>query len=185
MTAVMATSHTQLQDIHRDLIRKEPEITHIVEKVISSLGGTMAGRDHAVKSVSSMENKIYRLYGDTDLSADAYCLSDLIRYTCLVREEDIPEVLEEFLNKMEKADFLILKVEDYFQHPKQGTHYKGLHVDLLAPNGLRVEIQVHTLQSYQAKMKAHWYYQIVRMKDCSKRKRKKAMRQQRLVFDSV
>lgn len=179
------TSHTQWQNFYQYLTEQEPEITRSVEKVIFSVGGSMAERNHVLKSLSSIENKLFRLYGNAEWSPLIYQLSDLIRYTCIVSEEAIPEILDVFLNGMKQEGFTILKIEDYFRHPKAGTHYKGLHVDLMAPCGVRVEIQVHTPASYQAKRKAHFYYQMVRTGQCSKRKRKKALRQQRLVFDLV
>lgn len=188
MTGIVnACSYAELQCIYNDLIKKEPEITGLLQTIVEEVGGELIGLDKSIKSLDSIENKVHRLYegGHYNVQNIKDSISDLIRYTYIVSEEDMPDIVNEFIEQLKYHDFLVLKIDNKFEKPKRNTHYKGLHLDCISPNGERIEIQIHTNKSYQIKTEMHKYYQLSRDNRCTKKQKRKALKIQRLAFDLI
>ena len=88
---------------------------------------------------------------------DHYTFSDMtdwIRGTLIAKDETLARHALSYIEKNWKiAD----KPIDYFKHPNKG--YRGLHVIVDLPNGLRGEIQIHTPESLSYKLETMKEYE--------------------------
>jgi hypothetical protein len=134
----------------------EPVITNLMEGITSSIGGKFAELDgksslvNRLKSTDSLARKI-----DADAEKDhggdrekaAANLSDSIRYTVNVDENDYTEGVERTIDTLERTGFKVESVKNFWQ---AGDPYDGTNIKV-SRDGVKVELQVHTPSSHRIK----------------------------------
>jgi hypothetical protein len=127
----------------------EPKITELVSTIQKNSGGEFVQLDHRVKSTDSLARKIdgdaVRQYeGDRSRAADA--VSDAVRYTLKVGDENYAESLSSTTKALEASGFT-LRVKNFWQ---SGDPYDGVNIKA-KKDGVEVEIQLHTRSSFAHK----------------------------------
>lgn len=181
-------AQSEIAEVYYDYIAHEPEITERIQKSVNQIGGSLIDLDSVVKSPESIMNKLLRKHTGKGDPLDTFCqLTDIIRYTVIIPAEDMAAKTIKLLQFLELEGFKIIEIENWFGYPKAGTHYKGLHIGLQTSDGKRVELQIHSNESYMAKTHAHARYDVLKDRSgiYSKSQKKRARKAQRRLFDMV
>lgn len=118
--------------------------------------------DPGIKSVSSFADRLYRNYKEKgNLNPNA--VKDMIRGVYVFDENSkLPENIASLLNDMQSQGYEIKKLD-----AKNGSLYKGIHLNL-SKDGVNVEIQLHTPDSWKLKLQGDVFYDKYRSVDTSK-----------------
>ena len=120
----------------------------------------LAGLAHRVKGRTSLARKIESDAQEKQLSlrAAAWGISDVLRYTILCPATSYSEEVPAILAELTSRGYEVIKLRNAWG----GRFYQGVNVQLMSPAGVRVELQLHTPQSYAIKQKSHAVYEIRR-----------------------
>ena len=166
-----------LEKEYEDIIKAEPDITLDVYESLQK-ENYLVDENHKLKTFDSIRRKI--LMGNRFKSC--YELNDVIRYTMISKdeniEEDVQKVLQNFISKEHKVVFVKVKWED-------DGGYKGINVKMQNKDGHKWEFQIHTEESFEAKRKAHVFYEKSRNPAVSNSEKEEAIRMQEEAFNSV
>ena len=137
-------------------------------------GSYLEGLENRFKSADSLSGKIL---ADADanlesLDTAAGAISDVLRYTLVVDEKSYADRVPKALHQLEASGFTVIK----FRNAWGGKFYQGINAQLMSPEGVRVELQFHTAQSYAIKQVSHEVYEIRRNPKASEDERAEATR---------
>lgn len=123
-------------------------------------GAYLEGLENRFKRADSLAGKILADAEAQHLSLDvaAGAIGDVLRYTLVVDENAYASMVPKALAKLEASGFTVLK----FRNAWGGQFYQGINAQLMSPEGVRVELQFHTAQSYAIKQASHEVYEIRR-----------------------
>jgi hypothetical protein len=166
----------QAERIRRDAEAVEPVVTSLMEGIAKSIDADFAelnGKSSLVnrlKSTDSLARKIDQDAekdhgGDREKAANA--LSDAVRYTLNVDENNYTDGVEKTVKAVEETGWKVESVKNFWQ---AGDPYDGTNIKL-SKNGVKVELQLHTPTSHKIKeVDLHDTYEKYRVeKDNSKR----------------
>lgn len=127
----------------------EPKITELMKTIQENAGGEFVQLDQRVKSTDSLARKIdgdavAEFDGDRSRAADA--VSDAVRYTLKVGDENYAQSLDSTIKALEASGFT-LRVKNFWQ---SGDPYDGVNIKA-KKDGIEVEIQLHTPSSFSHK----------------------------------
>jgi hypothetical protein len=127
----------------------EPKITELVSTIQRNSGGEFVQLDQRVKSTDSLARKIdgdavTQYEGDREIAARN--ISDAVRYTLKVGDENYAESLSSITKALEASGFT-LRVKNFWQ---SGDPYDGVNIKA-KKDGVEVEIQLHTRSSFAHK----------------------------------
>ncbi|MFV1959759.1 MAG: hypothetical protein ACC662_10150 [Planctomycetota bacterium] len=141
----------------------EPPVTATLQVLAAEVGGRLAGLEHRLKTIPSIEGKIVReIAAHPDESPGTVELQDTLRYTLLVEDEPPghhDEAIRTVLRQLERAGFAVEGVKNYWP---RGDSYSGTNTVLRAGDGFPWELQFHTAASYAAKRSTHTDYETMR-----------------------
>ncbi len=148
--------------VHKKAILAEPTVSAMM-KSLETDGVTLEGFSHRFKSVDSIGRKVTNLLkGSTDqmeITMYAAKVNDNLRYTLLLDETKYTDQMYTRLHKLLDEGYEIIGMNNSWGNKA----YQGLNVSMLAPEGVRVEVQFHTPESFYAKETlSHSYYEIKR-----------------------
>lgn len=141
--------------------RVEPGITRALKQVASENGGKMVGLRHRVKSERSLRRKIRREMDVWDTSAEvaAAKIRDVVRFTMRLPDKTLTAQAQDALARLGNDGYGTSRVKNYWV---EGNSYKGVNVDMRAPDAHPFELQFHTPESFKLKMGSHKDYEIAR-----------------------
>ena len=127
----------------------EPKVTELMKVIQENAGGEFVQLEQRVKSTDSLARKIdgdavTEFDGDRTRAADA--VSDAVRYTLKVGDENYAQSLDSTIKALEAAGFT-LRVKNFWQ---SGDPYDGVNIKA-KKDGIEVEIQLHTPSSFAHK----------------------------------
>jgi ribosomal protein S18 acetylase RimI-like enzyme len=127
----------------------EPVVTKLMVDLQKISGGEFVQLDHRIKSTNSLARKIdseavAEFDGDRSRAADA--VSDAVRYTLKVGDENYTDALTNTVAALESSGFK-LRVKNFWQ---SGDPYDGVNIKA-KKDGVEVEIQLHTPSSFSHK----------------------------------
>lgn len=160
LTAIMVMTMTVLaQSMIAEAQAAEPDITRDV-RALAQNGSYLAGLSHRIKEEDSLMQKILAdaIKESVDLGRAADGISDVLRYTLVIKDEDYSRQVPEALEKLTNSGYKVVK----FHNAWGGKFYQGINVQLLSPSGIKTELQFHTPNSYAIKQASHEVYEIRR-----------------------
>ena len=160
LTAIMVMTMTVLaQSMIAEAQAAEPDITRDV-RALAQNGSYLAGLSHRIKEEDSIMQKILAdaIKESVDLGRAADGISDVLRYTLVIKDEDYSRQVPEALEKLTNSGYKVVK----FHNAWGGKFYQGINVQLLSPSGIKTELQFHTPNSYTIKQASHEVYEIRR-----------------------
>jgi len=160
LTAIMVMTMTVLaQSMIAEAQAAEPDITRDV-RALAQNGSYLAGLSHRIKEEDSLMQKILAdaIKESVDLGRAADGISDVLRYTLVIKDEDYSRQVPEALEKLTNSGYKVVK----FHNAWGGRFYQGINVQLLSPSGIKTELQFHTPNSYAIKQASHEVYEIRR-----------------------
>lgn len=144
-------------------------------------GAYLEGLENRFKRADSLSGKILADAEGNHESLDkaAGAISDVLRYTLVVDEKSYAAQVPRALHQLEESGFTVLK----FRNAWGGKFYQGINAQLMSPEGVRVELQFHTAQSYAIKQVSHEVYEIRRSPQATDEERAEAVRMS-IVYNS-
>jgi hypothetical protein len=135
--------------IREKALAVEPKITELMKTIQENAGGEFVQLNQRVKSTDSLASKIDReavseYDGDRSRAADE--LSDAVRYTLKVGDDNYAQALESTTKALEASGFT-LRVKNFWQ---SGDPYDGINIKA-NKDGIEVEVQLHTRSSFAHK----------------------------------
>ena len=160
ITAVMAVTMAVLaQSLIAEAQAAEPDVTRDM-RALEQKGAYLTGLTHRIKAEDSLMQKILTdaVADNVDLGQAADGISDVLRYTLVIKEADYSRRVPEAMEKLTASGYEVLK----FRNAWGGKFYQGINVQLMSPAGVKTELQFHTPQSYAIKQASHGVYEIRR-----------------------
>jgi len=167
----------QAQRIRRDAEAVEPVVTSLMEGIAKSIDADFAELDgksslvNRLKSTDSLARKIDQdaekdYGGDREKAANA--LSDAVRYTLNVDDNNYTDGVEKAIKSVEETGWKVESVKNFWQ---AGDPYDGTNIKI-SKDGVKVELQLHTPTSHKVKeVDLHDDYEVYRVsKDNTERK---------------
>ena len=149
-----------------------PDNINSIEKMITTDmhstavdGAHLVGLPHRLKSVDSLARKIQTDYNapNSELTYDevAEDISDAVRYTLIVNEDNYASVVKKTLVDLEAKGYEVFKFKNSWHEEQQA--YQGINTNLISPDGIKMELQFHTEDSFFTKdTLTHLLYEIGR-----------------------
>jgi ribosomal protein S18 acetylase RimI-like enzyme len=144
-----AEAVAEAKRIRERALAVEPKVTELMKVIQENAGGEFVQLEQRVKSTDSLARKIdgdavTEFDGDRSRAADA--VSDAVRYTLKVGDENYAQSLDSTVKALEAAGFT-LRVKNFWQ---SGDPYDGVNIKA-RKDGIEVEIQLHTPSSFAHK----------------------------------
>ena len=160
ITAVMVVTMTVLaQSLIAEAQAAEPDVTRDM-RALEQNGVYLTGLTHRIKAEDSLMQKILSdaVKDNVNLGQAADGISDVLRYTLVIKDEDYSHRVPEAMKKLTASGYEVVK----FNIAWGGKFYQGINVQLLSPAGVKTELQFHTPKSYAIKQASHGVYEIRR-----------------------
>lgn len=139
----------------------EPEATRNMLDVADNVGAEMSGLKFRLKKRDSLARKIRTDATEKRISqvVAAEEIGDSVRYTMVADEANYARMATEALDELEARGYRAVKVKNYWQ---EGNAYQGINVNMLSPEGKKLELQFHTYKSVKVKEPSHKLYEDAR-----------------------
>ena len=144
-----AEAVAKARDIREKALAVEPKVTELMKTIQENSGGEFVQLHQRVKSTDSLASKIDRdavseYNGDREVAARN--ISDAVRYTLKVGDDNYAQALDSTTKALEASGFT-LRIKNYWQ---SGDHYDGVNIKA-KKDGIDVEVQLHTRSSFAHK----------------------------------
>jgi hypothetical protein len=154
-----AASHANTLYTHAAGIEKD--LTSNMQGLASKYGTKLEGLEYRLKAQDSLTRKIAEnaQMDKISLAEAASQISDANRYTMVADPANYRASAEAIANDL-KVQGYDVGVKNYWQ---EGSNYKGINMALTDPSGNKIELQVHTAQSWTMKeVTNHPIYEVYR-----------------------
>ena len=162
--------------------QEEPAVTALLQSEEGD-HAQLSGLDFRFKSVESLARKLkhYSHKNGSSLLDNARVNADTLRYTMLIDSENYVETGTSLLDSFTNNGYIVTR----FSNTWDNELYKGINLNLQTASGLIFELQLHTPESFDAKMRTHEYYEIVRADDSTKEQTAEAIAAQQEIVGAV
>ncbi|MDX1644744.1 MAG: hypothetical protein R3244_10350 [Thermoanaerobaculia bacterium] len=141
----------------------EPRLTTRLVALTDELEVDLWSLEHRLKSRASLERKLQTAALESGVGVERVVVDDALRYTVLIEDEPAgryDRIAAEILRRLEGDGYPVLEVKNYWP---PGDIYSGVNCVLAAAEGLRWELQFHTIGSVAAKSEGHDLYEEFRL----------------------
>lgn len=170
--------------------KNETTITPAICGIATSIGCEMTGLEHSVKTATSVRDKLERKKqeaeerGETFSDSDTVAgMGDLVRYTMKCSHDSMAESARSAIAEFEKQGFKVTKIDNKWTD--ESSDYKGLHLDLVSPNGQKCEFQIHSAESLEVKEKLHPLYEEWRKVDTPQDRKDELAKQMKAISKTL
>jgi len=151
----------------------EPAVTGALEAAVSKTSGRLVGLEHRLKSVESLSTKLttrtqsrvsHGMAAEDAVKREGEHVNDTLRYTVELSPDHYAESYTRIVQHLEAAGYRVDRGINAWMpdaKPFDGT-YRGLNTIFRNGEGLLIEVQFHTPQSYALKMEIHPLYEEMR-----------------------
>lgn len=173
----------EIEKCYNKIVKKEPAITEVVQRIMEASGGTMEGLAFRVKTKESFVRKVdtdYQLAkaSGTDITQleVANNTNDVIRYTGVTDGESLYSLYLTVMRAIENEGFKIIKVKNTWGDNL--NPYRGINTIIQSPEGQNFELQFHTPESFYLKQhELHELYEEYRQPSTSVARKKELFKQ--------
>ena len=132
--------------------KADPLITPKMAEIAAATGGEFQFLKERIKSTDSTARKIQddaaeNFGGDMDKAAAE--ISDMNRYTLTYDDAEYVGAVEKTLDQLKEAGYEI-RAKNFWQ---EGDDYQGMNIKMRSPEGQKIELQLHTKDSFDVKEK--------------------------------
>ncbi|MEE6030442.1 phage head morphogenesis protein [Avibacterium paragallinarum] len=151
-------------DKYQAAVKVEPRITEDISKIISTIGGSLAGLEYRLKSLESLERKVALeiLAGLSEYQA-VEKVKDIIRYTVIFDPDEFVSKYNEIQKVLGEQGYKTVVVKNTW---KDNETYKGVNTfvnTVIEKDNITFEVQYHTKESFDLKNgKLHELYERFR-----------------------
>ena len=147
--------------------KQEPATSKALANAFKKNGAAFEGYQYRIKTKSSLADKFSRDLKEKNLPVTnkniqkvASEIHDNLRYTALVEEGSFKKQYDGIIKDLSSNGYELVKVKNSF--PNKDAGYRGLNTIVRNKNGYLFELQFHTRQSADVKMKNHIDYNVAR-----------------------
>ncbi|WP_407471467.1 XopAD/skwp family type III secretion system effector [Xanthomonas campestris pv. raphani] len=136
----------------------EPVVTDMLESVVQTHDGRLAGRHHQLKSLGSLVEKLEQQVAlkRKTLEQAAAGVNDALRYSVILDPKNFSSGLRSVLAALDDQGHARVKLTNFFTKRRQT--FKAVNVTLRGPNDALWEIQFHTEDTFALKERFHDTY---------------------------
>lgn len=161
------------QQIYAQAIANEPAITRDMIAIRNKLDIDFYGLGNTLKQAASVLAKIERLAEQDKntglpVKPDYEYLSqlgDLVRYTFMCEHTTLATTTKAIIGELMDKSYRIDEVDN--KYLRQDILYKAIHINATAPNGQKMEIQLHSPESMRLNVFTHKTYEQLRSAETS------------------
>lgn len=139
-------------------VANEPAITAAIQDAANALGMKIEGIENRIKGVESYQRK---MLGEFNAGRADYIAKDVLRYTFVDSADTLVDHVRKSIVVLQKKGYNTIEVKNSWNNPKQS--YKGINTVLKSPSGQLIEVQYHTPESFEMKMKTHGIFEKQRL----------------------
>ncbi|MEE6176794.1 WXG100-like domain-containing protein [Mycobacterium sp. 050134] len=147
-----ANAHSLAQALHSQAEQQEPHITPTVAQVAHELGTELRDQNKQLRSIGSMRDDLAAM-GDTANNRAEHRVSNALRYVIVFPLEHFTQRTREALQELQRAGFSKMRVKNYFLD--KNPTFRGVSAVLATEEGYHFTVQIHTPDSYRAKVDNH------------------------------
>ena len=154
------------RELRSEAYAHEEAASETMRLVADAAGAELLGFDFRLKGEDSLERKIQEKI-DRGMSNETAqeSIGDALRYTVGLEPDHYTGGTTIAINALEDASWTTRgEPKNYWE---QGDSYSGLNVNMRDPDGLNVEVQFHTPQSFEVKNETHRMYEEARLPETS------------------
>lgn len=155
-------------------------ITPEIVDIIGGLKGSMYGLEHRIKQPKSYARKLLQdakeiyldsrkdeenIDFDSALSQASNNVKDSIRFTAIFDKNNYSKSFNETLNKLESKGYKHLVTKNYFKKFRDEDYRQKAVQCSFEKEGIKFELQFHTVDSHAVKDTTHPWYEISRRSD--------------------
>lgn len=155
------------QAVYDNVLKQEAKITTSMIRLADAEGVRLSGIEYSAKTASSVTEKVARVRkkmsaGVAEMSDEQIIdnMPDLVRYTVVSDHDKMVKTTEGFMEGFSKRGYKVMELDNKYLDG-DGT-YKGIHLGVVAEDGRRFEVQVHSETSLKVKSKNHTLYEEAR-----------------------
>ena len=163
----------------------EPSVTPVLRELAQTVSGQLIGLEHRFKSQASLERKLKTKMVDENLAVIDVLIGDALRYTIQLEDRPVGHYtrsIRRTLSALERAGHSVIAVKNYWP---RGDNYSGVNTVLMAPSGLRWEVQFHTADSSRLQKQSHPHYRQLRAPDTPLERKRELFREMAAPWDNV
>lgn len=175
---LISENHIYSDKSYLDIVAKAPKIRDDISKVVEDNNGKLEGLEFYIKSRESLATKIL-IRKTLHKVEDAW---DVVRFTSVVNTENYVEHYNSLKEDLMNKGYKIISIRNGWGVKNV---YKGLNIKLLSPDDNKIELQIHTPESLEAKERAHKLYEEQRLLRPSDLRFRELDNQMADIFNSV
>jgi len=153
--------------------KAEKSVTPMLEQLAEKHGFEPIGLKYKLKTTKSLQDKLSRdmIEEGKPLEQVKNNVSDVLRYTASFPPERLAQGTDGVLKDLQQQGYQIAKLKNTW--PDDKISYKGINVQLVTPDGQKMELQFHTPDSFWLKDDGtHDLYEEMRRPDISQQRKK-------------
>lgn len=161
------TASKAAQKVYDNARANEKIITPVLQEISHSIGCEMDGLEFSVKTASSVRSKIERKRKEASDRGEKISdeqivqrMGDLVRYTEISDHDRLAATTTKTIDRLKEDGFTVVRIENKYLDKKSA--YKGIHLDVISPNGQKFELQIHSKESMAVKDQLHPLYEEYR-----------------------
>lgn len=162
----------------------EPKVTNDLQNVAAENHAELTGLDFRVKSKDSLTRKIRDKSVAKKLTPEQYAaqIGDALRYTALINASEFGPNASQLIASLRARGYKV-QVENLWS---PDNTYRGLHADLVTPEGQPVEFQLHTPESLALKTQVlHPMYERARDPNTPEAEVRRLNREMRAAWEAI
>ncbi|MFF7183413.1 RHS repeat-associated core domain-containing protein [Streptomyces sp. NPDC008121] len=147
-------------ELHEMGTGREAGLTSAMRNIQKTNGGKLAGLQHRVKTVKSINEKLIRGQLPANAREAADSINDLNRYTVVLESDEYVQKTKAWTDEL-AGQFEYVSNMNFWEL----DHYKGFNTTWKAKDGKLFEVQFQTPESHSAGKLTHPYYEKMRNPD--------------------
>lgn len=139
---------------YKNTLKNEPQITALVKDIADKFEIETRGFEFRMKTQKSYHDK---LENHDTLNGNEYEVKDILRYTFIFSADVLTEKTLMVIDTFRKLGYDTVEIKNYWL--KKFYPYNGINTVIISKDGLKFELQYHTLESYEIKESIHKLYE--------------------------
>jgi len=135
-------------------LEQEPEISALVREIAVKARMETRSFDSRLKTKIAYLKKIKKNHL---LHKSNYEISDILRYTYITSADTLATKTLEVIEIFKSLGYETIEIKNYWL--MSFYPYNGINTVIVSPNGLKFELQYHTIESYEIREKIHDLYE--------------------------
>ena len=166
--------------LHDVAVSIEPAITKDLKEILKTMRGYLDGLEYKFKTIESIKRKIKLKYPGQTYQEIKASFEDALRYTAVIPRENYFSAFKKILTKLVTKTFKVKSIKNTWL---KGDIYSGLHI--IFEGEVNFELQLHTIESFNAKQEIHEEYEKYRNKSTPVNEKCQLFKKMKEVWDKV